>query len=63
MFYDLCVPWSSSHADIQRTLAFLSERTSKTLEICVEVDEMQFATMSSPSTILLRVKFRLILFV
>ena len=32
MFYDLCVPWSSSHIEIQRTLTFLSERTSIALK-------------------------------
>ena len=63
MFYDLCIPWSSCHADIQRNLAFLSERTSSALNVQAEVDETQLATMLSASITPLRANFRLTWFV
>ncbi len=31
MFYDLNVPWTSNHAELQRTLAFSAERESNIL--------------------------------
>lgn len=31
MFYDLNVPWTSNHAELQRTLAFSAERESDIL--------------------------------
>ncbi len=58
MFYDLNVPWTSDEAGLQRTIAFLDERTFEAFTETQTSHTSQLATMSSRCHTLCQESFR-----